>query len=400
MHQKVDVIVIGAGVVGLSIAKSLLSSRNSISVLVLEKESGLGFHASGRNSGVIHAGFYYSPDSLKARFCREGNRDIKELCRLNNIPLKEVGKVVVTTTSEDERRLEDLFKRGLENGIQLELLDSKMLPRYEPLAKTKERFIWSPTTAVSDPRLFIELLANDVIRLGGKLKFNESIQVDANNLHVTTPSGKYVAQHIVNAAGGQADRIAKLFNFSLGLTMVPFMGVYRNTSSAVLPLKRLVYPVPNPINPFLGVHLTLSVHGLVKIGPTAIPMLNREQYSLAQKWNLRDMLESLRGAYSIVKGNSHDFPKLVRSEFPKLFESKLVAEASRLVPSVKIVPEWSRYKPGIRSQLVEIKSGQLITDFVVEGDAKSTHVLNVVSPGWTAAIPFGKYISDRVLTYF
>jgi len=399
MFEKVDVIVIGAGVVGLSIAKSLLSARKGISVLVLEKESGLGFHASGRNSGVIHAGFYYSPDSLKARFCREGNHDIKELCRLNNIPMKEVGKVVVTSTSEDERRLEDLFKRGLENGVQLELMEAKMLPKFEPLAKTKERFIWSPTTAVSDPRLFIELLANDVVRLGGRLKFNQSVQIDTNNLHVTTSAGGYFAQHIVNAAGGQADRIAKLFNFGLGLTMIPFMGIYRNTSSVILPLKRLVYPVPNPINPFLGVHLTLSVHDLVKIGPTAIPMLNREQYSFAQKWNLRDMLESLRGAYSILKGNSHDFPQLVRSEFPKLFESKLIEEASKLVPSVKAVPGWKKLKPGIRSQLVEAKTGQLINDFVVEGDARSTHVLNVVSPGWTAAIPFGKYVSDRVLTY-
>ena len=400
MYEKVDVVVIGAGVVGLSIAKSLLSAKKGISVTILEKESGLGFHASGRNSGVIHAGFYYSPDSLKARFCLEGNKAIRELCREYDISLKEVGKVVVTTTDEDELRLEKLFERGLENGVPLELLESKHLGNFEPLAKTRDRFIWSPTTAISDPKHLIACLANEVVKLGGKLKFHQKIEIDPNNQYIKSPNGCYAAQHIVNAAGSQADRIAKIFDFGLGLTMIPFMGIYRSTNKTALPLQRLVYPVPNPLNPFLGVHLTISVHDQVKIGPTAIPMLNREQYSLLEKWSVQDIRESLLGAYSILKGNSHDFPEIVRSEFPKLFESRLVSGASKLVPDIKGVTHWEKMKPGIRSQLVELKTGKLVNDFVVEGDGRSTHVLNVISPGWTAAIPFGKYVSDRVLTYF
>lgn len=400
MYEKVDVVVIGAGVVGLSIAKSLLSAKKGISVTILEKESGLGFHASGRNSGVIHAGFYYSPDSLKARFCVEGNQAIRQMCKEYSIPLKEVGKVVVTTTHEDELRLEKLFERGLENGVLLELLESKHLANFEPLAKTRDRFIWSPTTAVSDPKRLIACLANDVVKLGGKLKFQQKIEIDPSNQHIKSTSGNYAAQHIVNAAGSQSDRIAKIFDFGLGLAMIPFMGVYRSTTKTTLPLKRLVYPVPNPLNPFLGVHLTISVHDQVKIGPTAIPMLNREQYSLLEKWRVQDMRESLMGAFSMFKGNSHDFPEIVRSEFPKLFESRLVSGASKLVPDVKDVAHWEKMKPGIRSQLVELKTGKLVNDFLVEGDARTTHVLNVVSPGWTAAIPFGRYVSDRVLTYF
>lgn len=400
MYEKVDVVVIGAGVVGLSIAKSLLSARAGISVTILEKEGDLGVHASGRNSGVVHAGFYYSPDSLKARFCLEGNRAIREMCKEYDIPLKEVGKVVVTTSHEDELRLEKLFERGLENGVPLELLESKHLANFEPLAKTRDRFIWSPTTAVSDPKHLIACLANEVVRLGGKLKFQQRIEIDPNNQLIKSTNGNYSAKHIVNAAGSQADRIAKIFNFGLGLTMVPFMGVYRSTNKTALPLQRLVYPVPNPLNPFLGVHLTISVHDEVKIGPTAIPMLNREQYSLLEKWSARDIRESLHGAYSIFRGNSHDFPEIVRSEFPKLFESRLVLGASKLVPEVKGVTQWKKMRPGIRSQLVELKTGKLVNDFVVEGDDRATHVLNVVSPGWTAAIPFGKYVSDRVLNYF
>ena len=400
MYEKVDVVVIGAGVVGLSIAKSILSASAGISVTILEKEGGLGFHASGRNSGVVHAGFYYSPDSLKAKFCLEGNRAIREMCKKYDIPLKEVGKVVVTTSLEDELRLEKLFERGLENGVPLELLESKDLANFEPLARTRDRFIWSPTTAVSDPMHLINCLANEVVRLGGRLKFHQKIEIDPINQLIKSTNGNYAVKHIVNAAGSQADRIAKIFDFGLGLTMVPFMGVYRSTNKTALPLQRLVYPVPNPLNPFLGVHLTISVHDQVKIGPTAIPMLNREQYSLLEKWSAQDIRESLLGAYSMFKGNAHDFPEIVRSEFPKLFESRLVSGASKLVPEVKGVTEWEKMKPGIRSQLVELKTGKLVNDFVVEGDGRATHVLNVVSPGWTAAIPFGKYVSDRVLTYF
>jgi len=400
MHEKVDVIVIGAGVVGLSIAKALLTAKKGISVIVLEKEKNLGFHASGRNSGVIHAGFYYSPDSLKARFCLEGNQAIRELCKKHHIPLKEVGKVVVTTTQEDELRLQKLFQRGIHNGVQLEMFESKDLTKIEPLAKTRDHFIWSPTTAVSDPIHLISVLAKEVVGLGGKLMFNQEISVNPDKLHVNSGGNCYIPKHLVNAAGSQADRIAKIFNFGLGLAMIPFMGVYRFTEKSNLPLKTLVYPVPNPINPFLGVHLTISVHDQVKIGPTAIPILNREQYTFFEKWSYRDMRESLVGAFSIFRGNSHDFPEIIRSEFPKLFESRLVSSASKLVPDVRRVTNWEKMKPGIRSQLVELKTGKLVNDFIVEGDARSTHVLNVVSPGWTAAIPFGRYISDRVLSHF
>ena len=400
MNEKVDVVVIGAGVVGLSVAKSLLSAKKGISVTILEKESDLGFHASGRNSGVIHAGFYYSPDSLKARFCVEGNQAIKQMCKEYNIPLKEVGKVVVTTTDEDEIRLEKLFERGLENGVLLELLESKYLKNFEPLAKTRDRFIWSPTTAVSDPKQLIDCLANDVIKLGGSLKFQQNVEIDPASHHVKSNDVIYTPRHIINAAGSQADRIAKMFDFGLGLVMIPFMGIYRSTNKTTLPLQRLVYPVPNPLNPFLGVHLTVSVHDQVKIGPTAIPMLNREQYSLLEKWSMQDIRETLVGAFSMLKGNAHDFPEIVRSEFPKLLESRLVSGASKLVPDVKGVMQWKKMKPGIRSQLVELKTGKLVNDFLVEGDARTTHILNVVSPGWTAAIPFGRYVSERVLRHF
>jgi L-2-hydroxyglutarate oxidase LhgO len=201
------------------------------------------------------------------------------MCKKFNIPLKEIGKVVVTTTQDDELRLENLFMRGLQNGVDLELLDGKHLTSYEPLAKTAERFIWSPTTAVSDPRLVLTCIQNEVIRLGGKLEFNQNVNFKPKKGCIESNFVDYYPKHIVNSAGAQADRIAKLFGFADGLSMVPFMGVYRRTDQISLPLQRLVYPVPNPLNPFLGVHLTISAQNDVKVGPTAIPLLNREQYT-------------------------------------------------------------------------------------------------------------------------
>lgn len=387
-----DVLIIGAGIVGLSIAKSLLEQNSGLQVKVIEKESSLGLHSSGRNSGVLHAGFYYSPDSLKARFCKEGNLALRSLCAENDIEVHNLGKIVVSKNEGEDQLLEQLFNRGISNGVELELLEKEQLFDLEPLAKTHSRFIWSPTTAVADPQAVIKVLANRVESLGGEIIFNRSFNIKEDYSGMDS-------RHVVNASGSQADRIAKSFGFGNQFSMIPFMGLYRYVPKSKLPLKRLVYPVPNPQNPFLGVHFTISASGSVKIGPTAIPLLNREQYSLLENWNLSDIKESLRGLTSMLKGNAHDLPGLFKAEFPKFFESQLIKESSQLVPSVSGVTGWKKMRPGIRAQLIDIRTGQLVSDFLVEGDKCSTHVLNAVSPGWTAALPFGKYIADRVISH-
>lgn len=400
MRRHPDIVIIGAGVIGLSIAISILNSNRNLQVAVLEKERTLGAHASGRNSGVLHAGFYYSADSLKARFCSEGNVALRALCREFNIPVREVGKVVVTTNALEEELLAQLYERGIRNGVKLELLEKRDLGTIEPLAVTQESFIWSPTTAVSDPESVLRALASKVTALGGTILFGQEAFITLNPNTIATKSVNWQPKHLINASGTQADRIAKCFGFGEGLTMIPFMGVYRCVAESKLSLKRLVYPVPNPLNPFLGVHLTISAYGLIKIGPTAIPLLNREQYSLLEKWNLKDIRESIVGLNAMFHGNFHSIPALARSEFPKIFTSRLVSSASRLVPSIRELTNWEKMKPGIRAQLVDTKSGQLVNDFLVDGDENSTHVLNAVSPGWTAALPFGNFVAQRVLTHF
>jgi L-2-hydroxyglutarate oxidase len=394
MAQEYDVIIGGAGIIGLSVARALLLREPKLKVLVVDKEDSLGAHASGRNSGVLHAGFYYSPDSLKAKFCRDGNSALRELARNHNIPVRDVGKVVVARNAEEVVRLQTLYERGKANGVDIQQFEAKELVNYEPLAGTHERFLWSPTTGVSDPGRIIRAIDSEVesmggvVRLGAKLEItsNQEIQIDGNLVR---------ARHFVNATGTQSDRIAHKFGVGLDYTMIPFMGVYRAVPESKLPLQRLVYPVPHPLNPFLGVHFTLTADHKVKIGPTAIPILGREQYRATQGWHISDVLDTLSGLSSMLRGTVHDLPALVRSEWPKIFTSTLVREAINLVPSASNVGGWHRKPPGIRAQLVHRTTGKLEQDFLICKGSRSTHILNVVSPGWTSAIPFANHVVEH-----
>lgn len=397
MRIKYDVIIAGAGIIGLAIARSLLSQDPRLKVLLVEKEMVLGEHASGRNSGVLHAGFYYSPESLKAKFCRDGNAEIRKLAEKHSISVRDVGKVVVARNSEELSRLEILFKRGQANGVQLEFLGAGDLANFEPLAKTHGAFLWSPTTGVSDPAKMIQALANEVLALGGKIRYGSAVEVDSERT-LSLNGETLSARHFVNATGSQSDRIAHKFNLGLEYSMIPFMGIYRSVKADQLPLQRLVYPVPHPLNPFLGVHFTLTSDYKVKIGPTAIPILGREQYGFAQGWTLSDIQSTLAGLTSMVRHSAHDLPALIRSEWPKVRTSMLVREAQQLVPSVAAVKGWKRRPPGIRSQLVHRSSGRLEQDFILVQGSNSTHILNAVSPGWTSSIPFGKFVSEQVLS--
>jgi len=265
-------------VVGLSVGIALLDAKPALKVLILEKESKIGSHASGRNSGVLHAGFYYSPDSLKARFCREGNLELKSLCNEGGIPVQTCGKVVVTQNDEEESRLELLHAHGVANGVELEIHDGGYLQTYEPLARTHRRFLWSPNTAISNSHSVILFMLEKFMKLGGRILFKTTVKLSFNSGEVVVKGNSYKFKHIVNCAGAQSDRIAKEIGVSDEYAMIPFVGMYRATSISRLPLRTLVYPVPHKINPFLGVHFTLTVDGKVKIGPTAIPILGREQY--------------------------------------------------------------------------------------------------------------------------
>ena len=275
--------------------------------------------------------------------------------------------------------------------------DEKDLRKFEPLANTFQKFLWSPNTAVSNPKSIVLALAQEFISLGGKIHFESKTNLSFFKGEIFDSNKKYEASYIVNAAGAQADRIARDVGIGLDYAMLPFIGLYRETDEKNLPLQRLVYPVPHPVNPFLGVHFTLTSDYKVKIGPTAIPIFGREQYSLMTGWSVSDIMQASKGALSLIHGAKYDLAEIIRTELPNFSTSRMLKRASQMIPAAHYVRNWRRKPPGIRAQLVHLPTGTLEQDFVLKSKFNSIHILNVVSPGWTSALPFGSYISQQII---
>lgn len=389
-----DVAIIGAGIMGLAIARSLKNLNKSLSIAIIEKEDQMGLHASGRNSGVLHAGFYYSPDSLKARFCRDGNAEMKKLAIKHSIKIEHVGKVVVAQNDEELTRLELLYDRGIINGVELQIHDEVKLYKFEPLAITHRKFLWSPTTSIVDKHGILDALYNELKEHNVDFIFNQKF-VTSSNCKISTLDHKITYRHLVNTAGSGAISIAQEMGFGLNFKMIPFLGVYRGTKRSNLPLRTLVYPVPHPVHPFLGTHFTITTDGLVKIGPTAQPVLFSEQYSATAGWNRDEFAKVPIAIRSYLSNNFKNVSSLVISEFPQLFERGLLKKSAQLVPIAHKIEAWERKPSGIRAQLFRNDTNSLEQDFVVEGDAESTHLLNVVSPGWTSSLSFADWVAKK-----
>jgi L-2-hydroxyglutarate oxidase len=390
-----DFLVIGGGVVGISIARELKRRHPGASISLLEKEAECGLHASGRNSGVIHAGFYYSADSLKAKFTRAGNIALTAYCMEKKIPLNRCGKLVVARNAEELPQLDELLRRGAANGVPLESLTQEEAEKIEPRVKTYRRAIFSPTTSSASPQQVIAAMWEDAVREGVGI-FTGAPYLRREGNRIFTPKESFDAAHVVNAAGLYADRIALDFGFSQDHRILPFKGLYLYSNEPGNAFRTNIYPVPDLRNPFLGVHFTVRADGHVKIGPTAIPAFWREQYRGFDNFKFGEFVEVLFREAGLVFSSNFDFHKLAVEELRKYSRPHLVSLASELAHGVR--PEhYTRWgEPGIRAQLLNIKTRKLEMDFVVEGDKKSTHVLNAVSPGWTCALPFSEYICDQI----
>ena len=392
-----DVLIIGAGVVGLGIGVALLRSNPSLKVSILESEPKLALHGSGRNSGVLHAGFYYSPDSLKAQLTRRGNELLRQLCHDENVSVRECGKVVVTKNSDENRRLIDLHARAISNGVEVELIDSAELAQLEPLAKTHEMALWSPNTAVASPTEVTEMMARVFSRVGGEVLFNHQAERIIDNKVILKDRVAITSRHVVNAAGLYADRIAHTAGVGTRYTILPFKGLYLYGNNQAPLLSRHVYPVPDPRNPFLGVHLTVTVDGKTKIGPTAIPAFSRLNYSKFGNIRPDELWSIVTTLPKFLLSKHHDGIGLIQSEIPKYLRRVIVKKASELVPSVQPDQFVTWGKSGIRAQLFNLEEKRLEMDFVVESAVNQTHVLNAVSPAWTGSLSFGEYVAEKVI---
>ena len=396
--DKVDYVIVGAGIIGLSSGIAILEQDPSLKVLILEKESDIGLHASARNSGVLHAGFYYSPESLKARFCKEGNKELKQMAQLFGVRVNTCGKVVVARNQVEADRLRILHARGIQNGVEIELLSSQKIHEFEPTANTTEQFIWSPTTGVLDSKLLLTKLSVYFQELGGKLIFGARSELKSSGGEIYAQSnGSFVnATRVINAAGSYSDVLGRQIGVGLKYGSMPFRGSYRK-SQQTPDSKRLIYPVPHPINPFLGVHTTITSDGSLKIGPTALPALSRENYNGFENVKIQEIIEISRTILSVAQGSKHDIFEIIKVEFPLLFKKNLIESASKLSKEVVKHPTWQKTESGIRSQLVNLETGELVQDFIVERLSNSLHFLNVVSPGWTSALPFTRHFVNDFL---
>jgi L-2-hydroxyglutarate oxidase len=387
-----DIAIIGGGVIGLALADACLTRFPGQSVVVHEKEQELARHASGRNSGVLHAGFYYAPDSLKARLTRRGNELLRDFCAEAGVPVRDAGKVVVTTSAGELPALQQLFDRGAANGVPLEMVDEARLRELEPLARTVGSALWSPTTGVADPEAVVEALGRRVRERGGRIAMGSDVRMAGPGWLQSSRDGYVSVGHVINAAGLHADTVAHWFDVGREYRMLPFKGLYWYGNWAPGRLQRHVYPVPDPRNPFLGVHLTVTVDGRAKIGPTAIPALWREDYGGLHGFSVSQSAQ-IAGAFPrFLVSPNHDVPALLRSELPKYSRRHLIRQAALLVPSVRPEDFTRRGRPGVRAQLFDIVNRRLEMDFVVRSGDRSTHILNAVSPGWTSSLAVAEHV--------
>jgi (S)-2-hydroxyglutarate dehydrogenase len=390
--ETTDYLIIGGGIVGLSIAREI-QQKTAAKVVVIEKNA-IGDHASGRNSGVLHAGFYYSPDSLKAKFTRTGNQEMRQFCNDNKLPCQNYGKLVVASNDSELKTLDLLYARGIENGCNIKMVDEKTASEIEPRAKVNSRALYSPDTAVVSNMHILDMLCMLIPTGGCAVKQHTAYMSHKGNV-VQTSKGEIEAGKIINAAGLYADKIAHEYGFGLDYSIMPFKGIYWYSNEPADKLKVNVYPVPIG-NAFLGVHFTKTVNGDFKIGPTAIPCLWREQYELLFDFKMGEFLEVAKTGLSLLARNK-DFRSTAWQEIKKYRKANLVADASRLLKDVDISQFKDQARPGIRAQLVNRNTYELVSDFCVEGDEKSVHILNAVSPAFTCAFPFARYVCDNYI---
>ncbi|MEW6001483.1 MAG: L-2-hydroxyglutarate oxidase [Nitrospirota bacterium] len=389
--NRPDFLICGAGIIGLTLARELVMNGYE-NILIIEKEGSPGLHASGRNSGVLHACIYYTPESLRAKSCLHGNLMMRQYCKEKGLPLLETGKVIVSRNEKELETLKELHERAIRNGAKVELINERQLEEIEPKAKTCELALYSYYTAIVDPKavlrsLYEDLLSSRKVRLLTKTEFRG---IKGNNIAVTG-KGKIEFQTFINAAGAYSDKIAHTFYIGSNYRLIPFKGIYRKLRNNKSDMVRgNIYPVPDIRNPFLGIHFTRNIKGEVYLGPTAIPAFGRENYGLIRGIDKEAFDIFLRDAMLFIINPK--FRDLALTE-PKNYIFKFFfKEARKLLKDLKPEDIEPSDKVGIRPQLVDWNKKELVMDFLVIKDQNSIHILNTISPGFTSSIDFARFI--------
>jgi L-2-hydroxyglutarate oxidase LhgO len=399
-----DFVIVGAGIVGLALARELKSRHPAARIVVLEKEAAVGEHASGRNSGVLHSGVYYAAGSLKGALCAQGARELAAYCTEHRLPIARAGKVVVPTCAAEDAVLDMLRDRARHNGARAELVDAHQLNELEPDARSATgRALHVPDTAVVDPKAMLRHLARALAAAGVDIVLGQRVEeIDPGRgwLRAGGPGGAGGLEvhygHLFNAAGLQADRVARACGAGERYAMLPFKGLYyRLLPESGMRIGGLIYPVPDLQVPFLGVHVTKEIDGTVLVGPTAVPALGREHYRGVQGIHAVEAVGILLRLGELYARDAQGFRRFAHTEALRFLKTRFVVAARALLPRLR--PEHLTRSPkvGIRAQLLDRIAHRLVMDFVVEPGERSTHVLNAVSPAFTSAFPFARLVLDQ-----
>ncbi|MEJ5261068.1 MAG: L-2-hydroxyglutarate oxidase [Ignavibacterium sp.] len=399
MSKNYDFIFIGGGIVGTASALKLLQKKD-LRILLIEAEDSLAKHQTGNNSGVIHSGLYYKPGSLKALNCTRGREMLYEFCETNSIPYERCGKLVVATDESEILALRMLEERGIANGLTgIKRLTKEQIKEYEPYANGIEA-LFVPQTGIVDYVAVTNKYAKLIIKNGGEIKLNakaKKIKITCNEIVVITEQDEFKAKYLVNCAGLYSDKVARMSGINPDVKIIPFRGEYYELKKEKQHLVRnLIYPVPDPQFPFLGVHFTRMIHGGVEAGPNAVLAFKRTGYKKSDI-DFSNILEMITypGFWKMAKKHY----KMGIEEFRRSFSKKLfVKSLQKLIPDLTendIVPGGA----GVRAQALD-RDGKLLDDFRIIQTDKMIHVLNAPSPAATASLSIGDTISDMIIKNF
>jgi L-2-hydroxyglutarate oxidase len=394
-----DFAIIGAGIIGLTSAREILNARPGSSVVVLEKEKGAAHHQTGHNSGVIHAGIYYAPGSLKARLCREGAAATKAFCTEQGIRFETCGKLVIATSESELDRMDALLKRARENGAEVERLDRRGIKRLEPNV-TGVAAIHVPSTGIADYKMIASALARIIAGQGADLRLGAEI-IDicegCDAVEVSTAKQSFRARSLIVCAGLQSDRLARLAGINISHQIIPFRGeFYTLPQSRAGLIGRLIYPVPDPALPFVGIHLTKTIDGRIIAGPNAMLGFAREGYGKFS-FNASDTASFLMfpGFWRVMKNHLAAGFEELRSS---LWKRAYLRRCQKYCPELTLA-DLEPGPAGIRAQAV-LRDGTLLHDFLFAETKRMLHVCNAPSPAATSAIPIGRMIAERALAQF
>jgi (S)-2-hydroxyglutarate dehydrogenase len=390
-----DYAIIGGGIVGLSTAMQLAQQYRHARIVMLEKEASPAQHQTGRNSGVIHSGIYYKPGSYKARFARAGSSSMVDFCREHDIPHEVCGKVIVATQEKERQGLENLFQRGQQNGLPVKRISPHELNEIEPHVRCVAG-IQVPTTGITNYSKVAQKYLELFLKQGGQVRFENEVRqiVNRGPTHlIETSKGKYEAKFLINCAGLYSDRVTRLAGQDPGVKIVPFRGEYYELAPNKRHLvKTLIYPVPNPDFPFLGVHFTRMIDGSVHCGPNAVLAFKREGYKKTD-FDLRDFCETMsyQGFWRLARRN---FGEGMKEIYRSISKAAFVRSLQQLIPEVQaadLVP----CEAGVRAQAL-LNDGGLVDDFLIVCGQNALHVCNAPSPAATASLEIGKAVVAQI----